>query len=287
MAGYSGTVLTKQGKALQAKGQLGATIAFTKVKLGSGLLPTGGKLEDLLDLIEPIMTVSIQDVAVIGDGTTRVRVLITNESLVTGFFVREVGLYATDPDVGEILYAVSNAGDQADYLPAAGGAVVIEQVLDIITIIGNAQNVTAVIDNRQTLATKKDIQEHTHGGGDDGTNVPWDHIDGRPDFANYSMSPKFNDVIVKGPIIDVRAPFGLQEGAKGDGITDDAAAIQSCIDYAASIGGGRLFFPPGTYLIGDTLTWTADNIIFVGSDLALTILRDHPSLGAKRLIIGI
>lgn len=41
-------------------------------------------------------------------------------------------------------------------------------------------------------------------------------------------------------------------GAKGDGTTDDRAALQSAIDTAAATG-ATVFFSPGTYLIGDAL----------------------------------
>ena len=39
-------------------------------------------------------------------------------------------------------------------------------------------------------------------------------------------------------------------GAKGDGRTDDAPAIQRTIDHTTAAGGGRVYFPAGTFLSG-------------------------------------
>jgi hypothetical protein len=42
-------------------------------------------------------------------------------------------------------------------------------------------------------------------------------------------------------------------GATGDGVTDDAAAIQAAIDYVYGLLGGEVFFPTGRYVIKNTL----------------------------------
>jgi hypothetical protein len=42
-------------------------------------------------------------------------------------------------------------------------------------------------------------------------------------------------------------------GAVGDGSTDDTSAIQDTIDACAAAGGGTVYFPPGTYVIGGSL----------------------------------
>jgi hypothetical protein len=156
MADFRGTILTQRGKNLLAKAQTGTTLTFTKIKIGDGLWSSNTDPIQLNDLVSPKLNLPIQSITVVGDGTVRLRFVLTNTGLSQGFFMREIGIYAQDPDLGEILYAVAYAGDRADFIPA-DGITKVENVVDIYTVIANAQNVTAVISDTVVLATKQDI----------------------------------------------------------------------------------------------------------------------------------
>ena len=75
----------------------------------------------------------------------KVSATISNAGLSAGYYVRELGVFATDPDKGEILYLVAN--DSApDYLPAEGGATVVSQEFVVYVSASNTDNVVAQID---------------------------------------------------------------------------------------------------------------------------------------------
>jgi hypothetical protein len=156
MADFTGTVLTQKGRNLLSKAQTGATLTFTKIKIGDGTWATGTDPTQLNDLVDPKLSLPIQAVQVIGDGTVRLRFVLTNTGLQQGFFMREIGIYAQDPDLGEILYAVAYASDRADFIPS-DGVTKVENVVDIYTVIANTQNVTAVISDTVVIATKQDV----------------------------------------------------------------------------------------------------------------------------------
>jgi hypothetical protein len=67
------------------------------------------------------------------------------------------------------------------------------------------------------------------------------------DFSVDSLTS--NDIITKGPWLDVRA-----FGATGDGVTDDTATIMLAVAQLVSDGGGVLYFPEGDYRIVPTVT---------------------------------
>lgn len=58
-------------------------------------------------------------------------------------------------------------------------------------------------------------------------------------------------------------------GAKGDGVTDDAVPVQNAIDAVTAAGGGTVYAPPGTYLIGGNAYINIKaNVLFKGAGAA-------------------
>lgn len=142
MAQYTNLTLTEKGLALQTKAQTGIQLKITKVAIGDGTLDTGNSLVELTGLKRERMSVAIANLS-IENGSAIIKANFSNKDLMESFYLRELGVFANDPDEGEILYAVAKAGDQGDYLPADNGNEVIEQVFTLSLVVGSATDVTA------------------------------------------------------------------------------------------------------------------------------------------------
>jgi hypothetical protein len=64
-------------------------------------------------------------------------------------------------------------------------------------------------------------------------------------------------------------------GAVGDGVADDTAAIQAAITYIASLSGGIVSFPKGTYRITSILFVTGVGVTLEGVGYGSVLLVDH------------
>lgn len=156
----NGLTITTPGRALQAKAQLGVQLNFTKIQIGNGIL-SGQLPGDMTALISPKKDVDITRLSIPGVGEALIGGAFNNTGVVTGFYFKEIGIFATDPDAGEILYCYGNAGDAGEYIPADSGGAVLEKFVNVITKVGSASNVTATINQSLVFANKEELDEHT------------------------------------------------------------------------------------------------------------------------------
>lgn len=150
MSNWGKPVLTKQGLKLQAKVDAGNAMQLTKCRLGSGMIGSGQQLEDLTELVAPVQTLPIASVTYSDDSHACIISAVTDNSTVTtGYYLREFGIYAKDPDDGEILYAVAS-DSEPDFIPAKGTSTVISQEIGVALTFTNAANVTAAVNTSAT-----------------------------------------------------------------------------------------------------------------------------------------
>ena len=151
---FSTILFTEKGRALQAKAQAGTALNFTKLAMGSGSL--GGQSQiTLTALIDPKVILSINEIKRKPNYAT-IKGIFSNQDISTGFYWREIGLFAQDPDIGEILYCYGNAGTLAEYIPPQSSEI-IEKVVSITAMIGDAATVTASIDESLVYVTKPEL----------------------------------------------------------------------------------------------------------------------------------
>lgn len=152
---------TDEGRALQAKAQAGTALKFTKMQLGDGELGSQA-IAAMTKLVNPLITVGISGVKA-GNNYATVKSNFSNSGLTTGFYWREIGVFAANPEKpndrnSDILYCYANAGSLAEYIPAAGSEI-IEKIISIPCIIGDAENVSAEVASG-IYATQEELKEH-------------------------------------------------------------------------------------------------------------------------------
>lgn len=162
-----GSRLTKQGHDLLAKAVAGKELHYTRVAFGDSMVdgqliePTDEEKYQLNDMIHWKLDLPMADVSFTGAGTATVRFSVQNQNIDEGFFIREIGLFASDPDTGEeVLYCYRNSGVLSDYIPAGGGAVAWSFIMSLITVVDSATNVTAVIDANLAFVSQVELSEH-------------------------------------------------------------------------------------------------------------------------------
>ena len=141
MAQYKETVNTKKALNLIAKMLAGEIeqIDFTKIKVSDKdySLLSVEELQKLEELEEIKQETLVSEKVLLDDNTVNIHGIIYNTDLENSYYLRTIGLYANDPDEGEILYSVTPAS-HADYVPTPNGNNITTLIIDLKTVISGA-----------------------------------------------------------------------------------------------------------------------------------------------------
>lgn len=150
---FKQAIVTKQGRELMAKLLNGQSTKFTSIKVSSTVYQDG-QLENLTALTNIKQETVVQ---VYENNTATISAIgaIENTGLQIGYYINTVGLYAIDPDKGEILYSVSSASVNG-YMPPDTGVSKSGFNFKIYSEVGNASQVDLTVDPA-AVATHADI----------------------------------------------------------------------------------------------------------------------------------
>lgn len=163
MGAFNSAVITTKGTALLAKVVAGTCkLTFTKIAVSADTL--SGDLASKTSIGTIKQSVAVASVVAQNSSNVKVSASINNESLTAGYYVRNIGLYATDPSDGEILYSISTADETdavADWMPPYNGVGASSLLINLVTAVSNASSVNVTVDPAAmaTVAQITDLQE--------------------------------------------------------------------------------------------------------------------------------
>ena len=148
--------LTKDGKALLAKAQAGkCAIQITKAQSGSGSYTSSEDISQRTALKTVKQTFPISNKVINTDSALVLKITMENSTLTAGYDITEFGVFASDPDKGEILYSIATAST-SDYMPAYNG--VVPSVINMSYYLEVANASTVTIKSAGALALQSDLE---------------------------------------------------------------------------------------------------------------------------------
>ena len=270
---FTAPKFTGVGRQLQTRVIAGDTLTFTTIKLGDGTMTTE-PIAALTDLIHGIITLPVHEVRRNAD-YAEVTGVFQNAGLSSGFYWREIGIFAADPDYlndrsHDILYCYQNAAELAEYIPSASFAV-IEKIIRVACVVGDAENVTVGLAS-QAYAKAEDLQalEEQHSKDVERIDDALDAVD--PTKITTKAAPADGDGVMIADSADggkakrllwsnVKAALGklfvpLARKVNGKTLTEDVTLTAADIkmpDSEEDVGAAMAKRAVGTGVLGDEI----------------------------------
>lgn len=234
MAVFSNLTITGKGQALIAKMIAGTgNIEFTNVAASSDSY-TDNQLEELDSLLNIKQTSAVSKIVRTDNAEVKVEASFTNTELAEGYYVKTVGLYAIDPDEGEILYAAARETTGGFYMPPFNGITVSGIYVQLMTAVGSIEGAPFEMEHLSNYEIDPDRRTYTAGfksGFYDSTN-------NAVTYKNTNNTLACNKLPVHVPkghmaIIDTKNFYVLTQYHSNSVVLDTA---QVMVDNAAAAG---------------------------------------------------
>ena len=155
--GFEKVYITDKGLELEAKARVGKNLNLVRVEAGDGSLIDENVVKQT-NLVNKILNCNINSLVEVGSQTI-VNFVLQQSEIEQGFFFRELGIIAIDPDTAEeVLYAYSNAGNKAEYINDKTALSIQDKIFDIILKEDNTDKLTFKIDSTGVYVEKLEYQ---------------------------------------------------------------------------------------------------------------------------------
>lgn len=150
---WENTVLTEKGRNLLAKLVAGNSLNITKAMTGTGYV-TPGLLSRQTAVSGPKQALAFAPVSYQETGKCAVTCTLKNDGLTGGYITKQIGLYATDPDDGEILFLISQSpSDKGVEVPSASEMPGYAAEWTFYLQYGQADGVNVTVDPSNTVSS--------------------------------------------------------------------------------------------------------------------------------------
>lgn len=142
MGYFDSQIITTEGTELLARADAGEKITFTSVRLGDGeySLSEMAGLDERAELKSEKQQFPVNGLSV-KQNTVCIKSVISNAGLSTGYYIREIGIFAKGESGTEVMFAVSICtGNAATFLPAFQSVPIEIPFTDRISYMGSKES---------------------------------------------------------------------------------------------------------------------------------------------------
>lgn len=140
-------VITNKGLGLLSKMITGKTLTITRAETGTGWIDPE-LLPQQTAVSEPMQEMTFATVSYPAEGKCMIPCKLTNEKVETSYIARQIGVYAMDPDEGEILFYITQVEDEdgGTGIPAANVIPSYSSTWNLVIYYGMADGVDVTVD---------------------------------------------------------------------------------------------------------------------------------------------